>query len=192
MWATAFLREQERTDSADHAQAGHRVAATATLGVLDNTSVLFIERVDGIDRVKVTVEIGSRLPAYASATGKVLLASLSDEEIKQRFGGTNFRRFTPRTISSLAALLVEIKTIRSQGFAANDQESDKGLFAISVPVHSASGEPAAALGMAYPIGFLDSSLRTSLLRTLRLYAHEIGYVVELSTEAERHMMSQRS
>jgi hypothetical protein len=80
-----------------------------------------------------------------------------------------------------------------QGFAANDQESDKGLFAISVPVHSASGEPAAALGVAYPIGFLDSSLRTSLLRTLRLYAHEIGYVgVELSTEAERHMMSQRS
>jgi hypothetical protein len=51
---------------------------------------LFIERVDGIDRVKVTVEIGSRLPAYASATGKVLLASLSDEEIKQRFGGTKF------------------------------------------------------------------------------------------------------
>jgi hypothetical protein len=47
--------------------------------------------------------------------------------------------------------------------------------------------------VAYPIGFLDSSLRTSLLRTLRLYAHEIGYVgVELSTEAERHMMSQRS
>ena len=83
---------------------------------------------------------------YASATGKVLLASLSDEEIKQRFGGTNFRR----TISSLAALLVEIKTIRSQGFAANDQESDKGLFAISVPVHSASGEPAAALGVACP------------------------------------------
>src|SRR5262245_53093994 len=73
------------------------------------------------------------------------------------------------------------------------QESNKGLFAISVPVHSASGEPAAALGVAYPIGFLDSSLRTILLRTLRLYAHEIGYIgVELSTEAERHMMSQRS
>src|SRR4249920_3615854 len=74
-----------------------------------------------------------------------------------------------------------------------ERPGDKGLFAISVPVHSASGEPAAALGVAYPIGFLDSSLRTSLLRTLRLYAHEIGYVgVELSTEAERHMMSQRS
>src|SRR4030095_16539991 len=73
------------------------------------------------------------------------------------------------------------------------RKGDKGLFAISVPVHSASGEPAAALGVAYPIGFLDSSLRTSLLRTLRLYAREIGYVgVELSTEAERHMMSQRS
>lgn len=166
---------------------------TVTLGVLDSASVLFVERVDGIDRVKVTVDIGSRLPAYASATGKVLLAGLSDEEIKRRFASKNFRRFTPRTIPSLTALLAEIRTIRSQGFAANDEESDKGLFAISVPVPSASGRPAAALGAAYPIGFVDSALKTSVLRTLRLYAEEIGYVgEELSTAPENHTLTQRS
>src|SRR6185369_9225429 len=64
---------------------------TITLGVLDGPSVLFVERVDGTERVKVTVDIGSRVPAYSSAAGKALLAGLSDAEIIKRLKGVKLR-----------------------------------------------------------------------------------------------------
>jgi IclR family transcriptional regulator, KDG regulon repressor len=129
---------------------------TITLSVLDGSSVLFVERVDGTERVKVTVDIGSRVPAYSSAAGKAMLAGLTDQEIRERLKGTKFEWVTAKTLTSIERVLARIRKARDSGFATNDEESTPGLFAIAVPVRSPAGENVAALGAAFPAGVLKT------------------------------------
>lgn len=112
---------------------------TITLGVLDQTSVLFVDRLDGTERVRVTVDVGSRTPAYASASGKALLAGLCDDEIRKRLKMVRFHRFTPTTLPSLDALLCDIAQVRKRGYAINDEESGRGLYVLAVPVKDQRG-----------------------------------------------------
>lgn len=148
---------------------------TITLGVLDGASVLFVERVDGTERVKVTVDIGSRVPAYSSAAGKALLAGLSDGEITKRLKPVPFERFTDTTLRSLESLAADIAKVRARGFAVNNEESTKGLVAVAVPVKNQLGQHVAALGAAFPAGMLKSKEdQKKVAKRLAAAADEIG------------------
>ncbi len=148
---------------------------TITLGVLDGAAVLFVERVDGTERVKVTVDIGSRVPAYSSAAGKALLAGLSDGEITKRLKPVSFERFTDTTLTSLESLAADIAKVRARGFAVNNEESTKGLVAVAVPVKNQLGQHVAALGAAFPAGMLKSKEdQKKVAKRLAAAADEIG------------------
>lgn len=147
---------------------------TITLGVLDQTSVLFLERLDGTERVRVTVNVGSRSPAYASASGKVLLAGLADDEIRKRLKLVRFRRFTPSTLPSLDAFLSEIAQVRKRGYAINNEESGRGLYVLAVAVTDNAGNHVAALAAASPAGFLRYKEKAAILKSLKKAATELG------------------
>ncbi|HUK40406.1 MAG TPA: IclR family transcriptional regulator [Candidatus Acidoferrales bacterium] len=146
---------------------------TVTLSVLDGASVLFVERLDGTERVKVTVDIGSRVPVYSSATGRALLAGLTDKQIIERFKGTRLGRFVDGTPATISKLLADVAKVRSRGFAVNDQQSAPGLVAIAVPVKNHRGEHVAALGMAFPAGSLKKDGQKRLTGILLDAAKEI-------------------
>lgn len=153
-------------------ESGHAV----TLGILDGNSVLFIERLDGISRVRVTVEIGERVPAYASASGKILLANYSDEEIRNRFRGEKLRPLTKATITSLNTLLSDLSMVRARDVATNNEESYRGLCALAVPVRNEKGSCIAALSGSYPAGSLNKKEQNNLLQILIRAAAEIEKV----------------
>jgi len=129
---------------------------TITLGVLDGASVMFIERVDGTERVKVTVDIGSRLPAYSSAAGRALLAGLSDAEVIERLKGVRFNSTSNYRPKSLKDVLIVIEKARESGFAVNNEDSTPGLIAVAVPIKNETGNHVAALGAAFPAGYLKN------------------------------------
>jgi len=145
---------------------------TVTLSVLDGSSVLFVERVDGTERVKVTVNIGSRTPAYSSAAGKALLAGLRDGEIRKRLKNVRFERVLSKTRLRIEDVLEDIRRVRMSGYATNNEESTEGLLAIAVPVTSPSGEHVAALGAAFPVGILKSKEEQRLVAKRLLKAAE--------------------
>jgi DNA-binding IclR family transcriptional regulator len=153
----------------------HEFKHTITLGVLDGASVLFVERVDGTERVKVTVDIGSRVPAYSSAAGKALLAGLSDAEIIKRLKGVKLRSPLNPQPKSLKEILTLIAKVRDSGFAVNNEDSTPGLIAVAVPIKSDAGEHIAALGAAFPAGYLRNkeSQKTVALK-LQQAADEIS------------------
>ena len=146
---------------------------TVTLSILDGVSALFIERLDGIERVKVTVDIGSRMPAYSSATGRALLAGLTDKQIMELFKGARLGRFADQTPATIGRLLADVAKVRARGFAVNDQQSTPGLVAIAVPVKNRQGEHVAALGMAFPAGSLKKEAQKSFIKILLEGAKEI-------------------
>ena len=95
----------------------------------------------------VDLAIGSRLPAYCTSMGRVLLAHLPTEELDEYFSNTDLRRQTARTIVSVPKLRKALEAVRNSGFAIVDQELEEGLRSVAVPVISAAGQVVAAMNV---------------------------------------------
>ena len=92
---------------------------------------------------------GMRWPLHASATGKLLLAELTPEQVSSVIGG-ELPKLAPRTITDMADLRTEIERVRQQGWAHIDDELEDGIFAMAVPLRDNVGQLFAALAMVAP------------------------------------------
>lgn len=146
---------------------------TAALGVIEDNATLFIEMLDGVGRVKVTIEAGSRVPVHASASGKVILSGLGQMALRRRFSGQRLKRLTPKTITSGDRFLAELSAVRKRGFALNEEESTPGLCSLAVPIKNGGGQYEAALSVAFPRGFLRRKEQVAIAKKLRSAADEI-------------------
>jgi IclR family pca regulon transcriptional regulator len=123
----------------------------ASIGVLDGSSVMYIERVQaGLTQLGVDVRIGSRVPVYSTAVGQAILAWLPRETQLQVLRGQPLIKLTDTTITDLDALLARLENIRNSGYALSDGETVAGLYVLAVPVLDIDGIPVAALSVAAP------------------------------------------
>jgi IclR family KDG regulon transcriptional repressor len=95
--------------------------------------------------------VGGRHPAYASAMGKVLLASLPPERIEATLQGRELAALTPRTITDKTALQRELEQIRVRGFALDDEEAFPGIRCVAAPIRDQSGRVVAAVSATIPV-----------------------------------------
>jgi IclR family pca regulon transcriptional regulator len=125
---------------------------TASLGVLDGGDVLYVERVRSFRRSEIMSDLdlhpGSRLPAYCTAMGKLLLANLPEPEQRGQLAAMKLTKRARNTITSRKALREELEQIRAAGFACGDQELAAGVVAVAVPVRNEAREVLAAVGLA--------------------------------------------
>jgi DNA-binding IclR family transcriptional regulator len=149
---------------------------TTTLSVVEDDAALFIEMLDGVGRVKVTIESGSRVPVHASASGKAILSGLDAMELRRRFSGQRLKRLTPKTVTSGDRFIAELSVVRKRGFALNEEESTPGLCSLAVPIRNGRGKNEAALSVAFPRGFLRRKEQVALAKKLRVAADEIGHI----------------
>jgi IclR family pca regulon transcriptional regulator len=96
----------------------------------------------------ITIAVGTRLPAYATSMGRVLLAGLADDELDARFERIQLERFTPTTAVSLDDLRDRIAVTRTAGWAMVDQELEQGVRSAAVPIRDAGGGVLAALNVS--------------------------------------------
>jgi IclR family pca regulon transcriptional regulator len=121
---------------------------SSSISVLDDTDVVYVARVPTRRIMSITLAVGTRLPAYATSMGRVLLAALPDPELEERLARIEVRALTPRTVKSHAALRTVLEQVRRQGYAMTDQELEQGLRSAAVPIHDASGAVVAALNVS--------------------------------------------
>ncbi len=107
--------------------------------------------------------VGSWLPAYCSANGRILLSGLSDNEAERLLRNTRRTKLTPRTIVTIPEIMKEIRVIRTRGYATNDEEVEPGLWTVAVALRGRSGSLVASLSMSC-IG--NSNDRKQLLKSL--------------------------
>jgi IclR family pca regulon transcriptional regulator len=129
-----------------------RIVATlresCSVGVLDGGDVVYIARVTA-DRIMTTnLTVGSRLPAHATSMGKVLLAFQPPERLEAFFARTRLQPLTERTIVDEAALRQVLDQVRRQGWATNDEESEKGVRTVSVPLRDRTSAVVAAINLS--------------------------------------------
>lgn len=128
-----------------------KLSESCFAAVLDDQSVIYVARATPNNRrVNVGISIGSRVPAYCVSTGRVLLASLPEEEVHRYVEDMVFTKFTPNTITSKVQLRSVLDEVRRQGWSIVDQELEVGLRSLSVPIRDGSGQIVAALNVCCP------------------------------------------
>jgi IclR family pca regulon transcriptional regulator len=122
------------------------------MAILDGLDIVYVDRCRssraGQREIDLNLHVGSRLPAYCTSLGKVLLAFLPPDDIEERLGQIEFTRRGPNTLTSRTALAQELKRVREAGFAVNNEELAYGLRSIAAPVLSHDGTAAAAINLA--------------------------------------------
>jgi IclR family transcriptional regulator, pca regulon regulatory protein len=152
---------------------------TSNLAIRDDTDVILIDRVRGrpgrYHHLEFTLHVGSRIPAYCSATGKVLLAYLPRPDLEQLLERIDLIQRGPRTVTGRKALLAELDQVRHTGIAVNDEELESALRSIAAPVRARSGEVVAAVNVSIPWSPVAmSELIARLGPTVQATAHEIA------------------
>jgi DNA-binding IclR family transcriptional regulator len=126
-----------------------QVGETSTLETLVDNEVLILIEVPGGHLVSTNQAVGTRWPAHATSTGKVLLAHLPPDSLENRLKKPLIR-LTSKTITDPATLRKELATVRRQGYAIADQEIEVGFMAIGAPIYDHKGEAVAAVSVNGP------------------------------------------
>ncbi|KAA2267014.1 IclR family transcriptional regulator [Solihabitans fulvus] len=127
-----------------------RTEETVQLATLDGVSAVYLEIVESPHPMKLTSKVGSRLPAHASAVGKVLLAHLPAGEAGARLAGADLVRMTDRTLTTVDALLRDLALTRQRGYGLDMEEFVIGCRCVAMPVRNADGTVIAALSVSIP------------------------------------------
>jgi IclR family pca regulon transcriptional regulator len=117
--------------------------------ILHGSEIAFVARIPAPSWILgPTIAVGSRLPAFHTSLGRIQLGFLPDGEIWRRLRATRIVPHTPNTILDPAALVERVKSDREQGFSIVDEELERDLRTIAVPVLSRSGPPVGAINLA--------------------------------------------
>jgi IclR family pca regulon transcriptional regulator len=150
------------------ASARDRLQESVSLAVLDEGYAVFIARAEAVRIVSTGVKLGGRLPAYCSATGRVLLAGLPEQQARAHLESVPMKRLTDRTVANLEGVLKAIRRAAEDGYAISDEELEIGLSAMAVPVKNSAGQIEAALSVSVFSGRVNiETLRESFLPALR-------------------------
>jgi IclR family pca regulon transcriptional regulator len=161
-----------------------RTSYTVNIAVLDGTEVLYIDRARsfrrGQNKIDLNLRPGSRLPAYCSSLGKILLAHLPDDQLSTLLGEMTLKKHGPNTITSKKALRTELQQVLEEGMAVNDEELAQGLHSISAPIRGESREVVAALNVAahssmIPLEEMIDALGPHLVATADNISARLGY-----------------
>jgi IclR family pca regulon transcriptional regulator len=141
--------------------------------VLDGGDVVYVVRVPGPALMTISVNIGARRPAHATAMGRVLLAHLPSADLDAFLGTHQLTPVLPRTVTDVDALRAELERVRADGYALVNQELEEGLVAIAVPVRDRVGRVRAAINLSTHIGRKSVEEMRALVPAVRAAAADI-------------------
>ncbi len=147
---------------------------TVHLGVLDGTDVVYIEKLDVFNTVRIYSQIGFRVPAYCSALGKCLLSKLSDKELNVLLQGYRFEKYTDNTLPDLPALKRLMREVRAQGWAMDNEEHQSGHRSVAAPIYDYRGEVIAAISASGPVSLIPDERLPELIATVKKNAVQIS------------------
>jgi DNA-binding IclR family transcriptional regulator len=143
------------------------------LGILDENSVLYLDRGEAPGGLRMSADAGRRGPLHATASGKVLLAYSLDGDLTDPAITDHLSKFTNTTVTSLAALRRQLSQVRTRGYATCWQEREVGLCSVAVPLRDYTGKVVGCLTLAGPATRVNARTFQSHLPALRAAAHRI-------------------
>jgi DNA-binding IclR family transcriptional regulator len=127
----------------------------AQIGILDKTEVMYLEQIKCSQHIGLMSTRGSRLPAYCTGAGKVILAYLTADRLDEFYRNVDFVSFTPNTATDPEALNEQLEKIRNEGVALVRSEFRDDVISVAAPVYGNEGEVIAAISLAGPVYRMD-------------------------------------
>lgn len=187
LWQVA--QSFSRLDSLAHLGLKHleavrdEVNETVQLAVLDGVDNVYVAKVESDHPLRLVSQVGTRLPAYATGLGKVLLAYLDPAEFRRRIATVTFERFTTRTVLTAKALEAGLADIRLRGYGEDEGEYTPGVYCVAVPVFGAENEIVAAMSCSIPMARFGGTDKERAVLLDSLSRHAKALSDELSSAA---------
>jgi DNA-binding IclR family transcriptional regulator len=149
---------------------------TVHLAILDQMEIVYIEKLHGLHTIGfMGSRVGGRSPAYCTGVGKVLLAYTDPAVTRRYFARRKLRRYTDKTITSFPALVTELESIRSQGYALDHGEHEYGVCCVAAPIFDMEGDVIGGLSISGPLERLQPIERNrDLIEKARQTANNIS------------------
>ncbi|MBX3656944.1 MAG: helix-turn-helix domain-containing protein [Ramlibacter sp.] len=125
-----------------------RVKESCSAAVLDATDIVYVLRVPTHKIMSISLGVGSRLPAYCTSMGRVLLADLPEAELVARLEASDRQPLTRNTVTDIDTLLTRVAQVRRQGWCIVNQELEEGLISLAAPITNRAGRVIAALNIS--------------------------------------------
>jgi IclR family pca regulon transcriptional regulator len=153
---------------------------SCSASVLDGQSIVYIARASRQRVMSINLSIGTRLPAYCSSMGRVLLASMPPSKAKALLEAADLQKHTPKTVTDIKHLMEELAVIRGQNYAIVDEELELGLRSIAVPLINSHGSVVAALNIGAQAARVSvEKMQQTLLPTLMRVQNELRQLLVL-------------
>jgi DNA-binding IclR family transcriptional regulator len=133
------------------ARSVERLGETIQLARLEKGELVYLAKKEAASQVRLISEPGMRLPAYATAMGKVLLSALEDKHVLALYEEGGYQAFTPKTVQSGEELLEVLRIARESGFAVDQEEIVIGFCCLAMPILNRNGDRIAAVSCSMPI-----------------------------------------
>jgi len=147
---------------------------SCSIALLDGTEIVYVARAHVTRIMAIDLGVGTRLPAFCTSMGRVLLANLPANELESVLPKIEFKRFTDRTVTSVEKLRQVLAAVKREGHAIIDQELELGLRSMAVPVRNPAGRVVAAINVgAHGQRVSIQDMRTRFLPYLHAAAQEL-------------------
>lgn len=174
----AYLSTQSWIDRAEPLmkELSHALRESCSAAILQGSEIVYVARMPAPHRLMSTaIAVGTRLPAFYTSLGRVQLGFLGERELRARLAETRVVAHTPRTLTDPEALLARVASDHAQGYSIVDEELEKGLRSLAVPVVTRSGDNVGAINLsAHSSRTTRNELRDQFLPRLAAVAREIS------------------
>ena len=151
---------------------------SCSIATLDGVDVIYVARASVTRIMSIDLRVGSRLPAYCTSMGRVLLANLPAEELERLLPSIEFTQRTERTVRSMEKLRQILRQVQRNGYAIVDQELELGLRSMAVPIRNAAGTAVAALNVGTHAQRVSiQQLQNTFLPHLQAAAEELSMLL---------------
>lgn len=150
-----------------------RIGQSTSVSILDGAEIVYVARAAQTKVMSIGLMPGSRLPAYCTSMGRVLLASLPEAEAQAILEAAPRPARTPKTLTGIEAILSRLAEVRAQGHAVIDEEVEIGLRSLAVPLMNARGRVVAALNVGLSTAVPLDEILPRFLGPLQAQAQEL-------------------
>lgn len=150
------------------------------LAIREGPEVIYIEKVESVNSIRMYSQIGRRVPVYCSAIGKILLTGLTKEELANLLSQLQLKRFTANTLISRELLQRDIEKVSLRGWASDDEEHEAGIRCIAAPIYDYTGKIIAAISISGEKRVIrperDDEFASEVQKTADQISRRMGYV----------------
>lgn len=165
------------------------VRETVHLGVLQKTSVVYLDKVEPNRKICMSSKTGSSNPVYCTSLGKAMLAFQPEETIAKIVSSIRFTRYTPKTLCSREKLFEHLETVRRRGYAIDDEEIELGVRCVGAPIFNEHRWAIAAVSISGPTSRITAQNIRAIAQRILTCCREISASLGMQAKKKSHVAS---